>query len=100
MQKLIQFLQFHFFNLQFALFKTLVAGVDSLSTKEFDKSLVENEFLNSPLYKNALVSADFKTTALILHLKDDKKYFEFIEKRENLLKKQDVQALTKEEVER
>ena len=33
----------------------LVAGVDSLSTKEFDKSLVENEFLNSPLYKNALV---------------------------------------------
>src|SRR5574344_1461957 len=77
----------------------LVAGVDSLSTKEFDKSLVENEFLNSPLYKNALVSADFKTTALILHLKDDKKYFEFIEKRENLLKKQDVQALTKEDIE-
>ena len=77
----------------------LVAGVDSLSTKEFDKSLVENEFLNSPLYKNALVSADFKTTALILHLKDDKKYFEFIEKRENLLKKQNVQALTKEDIE-
>lgn len=64
----------------------LVAGVDSLSSKEFDKDLVKNEFLNSPLYKNALVSSDFKTTAIILHLKDDEKYFKFIEKRETIRK--------------
>ncbi|AXK49027.1 hypothetical protein CRU87_08335 [Aliarcobacter trophiarum LMG 25534] len=75
----------------------LVAGVDSLSSKEFDKSLVEKEFLNSPLYKNALVSSDFKTTALILHLKDDKKYFDFIEKREKLLNKQNIEDLSKDE---
>src|SRR5574344_1488377 len=77
----------------------LVAGVDSLSTKEFDKSLVENEFLNSPLYKNALVSADFKTTALILHLKDDKKNFEYIEKRDNLLKKEHIEELERNNLE-
>ena len=77
----------------------LVAGVDSLSTKEFDKSLVENEFLNSPLYKNALVSSDFKTTALILHLKNDEKYFEFITKRENLLQKQNIKDLSENEKE-
>src|SRR5574344_694900 len=77
----------------------LVAGVDSLSSKEFDKDLVKNEFLNSPLYKNALVSSDFKTTAIILHLKDDEKYFKFIEKRERLLEKQKTQALSKEEIE-
>ena len=50
----------------------LVAGVDSLETKEFDKELVKNEFLTSPLYSNAIVSSDFKTTALVLNLKDDK----------------------------
>lgn len=75
----------------------LVAGVDSLSSKEFDKSLVEKEFLNSPLYKNALVSSDFRTTALILHLKDDKKYFDFIAKRERLLNKQNLEDLSKDE---
>ena len=34
----------------------LVSGVDSLETKEFDKNLVKNELLNSPLYSNALLS--------------------------------------------
>src|SRR5574344_2145994 len=77
----------------------LVAGVDSLSSKEFDKNLVEQEFLNSPLYKNALVSSDFKTTAIILHLKDDKEYFNFIEKREKLLAKESLNAKEKEELE-
>jgi len=72
----------------------LVAGVDSLSTKEFDKNLVENEFKTSELYKNALVSSDFKTTAIVLHLKDDEKYFQFIEKRESLQKKKKEQQLT------
>lgn len=61
----------------------LVAGVDSLSTKEFDKELVKDEFLNSELYKNALVSSDFKTTALLLNLKDDEKYQEFLNKKSN-----------------
>src|SRR5574344_2944308 len=76
----------------------LVAGVDSLSSKEFDKTLVEKEFLNSPLYKNALVSADFKTTAIILHLKDDKEYFKFIEKRDKFLAKESLNAKEKEEL--
>mgnify|MGYP001292042989 CR=1 FL=1 len=53
----------------------LVEGVDSLETKEFDTNLVKNELLHSPLYSNALVSSDFKTTALILNLKTDSKYF-------------------------
>ncbi|MDZ7818514.1 MAG: MMPL family transporter [Aliarcobacter sp.] len=75
----------------------LVSGVDSLETKEFDKNLVKNEFLTSPLYSNALVSSDFKTTALILNLKNDAKYFELLEKRNSLLTKQREQKLTEEE---
>ena len=75
----------------------LVSGVDSLQSKEFDKELVKNEFLNSPLYSNALVSSDFKTTALILNLTDDKRYFKLLEKRNLLLVKQRDNSITKEE---
>ena len=75
----------------------LVAGVDSMETKEFDKSLVKNEFLTSPLYKDALVSEDFKTTALILNIKNDAKYFELLEKRNILLAKEKDKSISKEE---
>jgi predicted RND superfamily exporter protein len=75
----------------------LVSGVDSLETKEFDKKLVKNEFLTSPLYKNALVSNDFKTTAIVLNLQNDTKYFELLEKRNSLLDKKRDKIITKEE---
>lgn len=75
----------------------LVAGVDSMETKEFDKELVKNEFLTSPLYKNSLVSDDFKTTALILNIKNDTKYFELLEKRNSLLAKEKEKTITQEE---
>ncbi|MDD3055324.1 MAG: MMPL family transporter [Aliarcobacter sp.] len=75
----------------------LVAGVDSMETKEFDKKLIKNEFLTSPLYKNALVSADFKTTALILNLKNDTKYFELLEKRNALSTKEKDKTITNKE---
>lgn len=75
----------------------LVAGVDSLETKEFDKTLVKNEFLTSPLYKNALVSEDFTTTAIVLNLKTDTKYFELLESRNFLLGKKRDNSITKDE---
>jgi uncharacterized protein len=75
----------------------LVSGVDSLETKEFNKNLVKNELLNSPLYSNALVSSDFKTTALVLNLKKDTKYFELLEKRNTLLAKKRESNLTNDE---
>ena len=75
----------------------LVAGVDSMETKEFDKELVKNEFLTSPLYKDSLVSEDFKTTALILNIKNDERYFELLEKRNLLLAKEKDNSITKEE---
>ena len=75
----------------------LVEGVDSMQTKKFDKELVKNEFLTSPLYKDGLVSNDFKTTALILNLKRDTKYFELLEKRNILLEKERANNLSKDE---
>lgn len=76
----------------------LVEGVETLSTKEYDLTLVEKEFLNSELYSNNLVSPDFKTTALMLNLKEDKKYFELLEKRNDLLSKKRANYITKDEI--
>jgi uncharacterized protein len=75
----------------------LVSGVDSLETKDFDKTLVKKEFLTSPLYSNSLVSADFKTTAVVLNLKEDKKYYELLKKRNDLLAKKRDQSITDDE---
>ena len=76
----------------------LVEGVETLSTKEYDLTLVKKEFLNSELYSNNLVSPDFKTTALMLNLKEDKKYFELLEKRNDLLSKKRANYITKDEI--
>ena len=77
--------------------KEIVDGVDSLENGKFDKNLVKKEFLTSELYSNNLVSADFKTTALILNLVKESKYFELLDKRNYLLNKQRESKLTKEE---
>lgn len=77
----------------------LIEGVNSLETADFDMDLVKKEFLNSEFYSNNLVSSDFKTTAVILNLKDDKKYFELLEKRNLLLtKKRNAKLSEKEKI--
>jgi len=75
----------------------LVNGVDTLQTATFDMNLVRKEFLNSQLYSNNLVSADFKTTGMLLNLKNDEKYFKLLEKRNSLLTKKRTSNLNKEE---
>lgn len=62
----------------------LVDGVRTLEKDEVDKNLVKKEFLESALYKNSLVSSDFSTTAIVLNLKTDEKYFQLLEKRNSL----------------
>jgi len=75
----------------------LIDGVDTLETGKFDMNLVKKEFLTSQLYSNNLVSADFKTTGLLLNLKDDTKYFDLLEKRNNLLSKKRTSTLNQNE---
>ena len=76
----------------------LVDGVDTLESKNINKKLVKYEFLSSPLYSNNLVSPDFKTTALLLNLKEDKKYYELLEKRNLLLSKKRAKDISSEEL--
>jgi len=76
----------------------LVNGVRTLENSKVDKTLVKKEFLNSELYKNSLVSKDFKTTSILVNLKDDKKYFEILYKRNDLLAKKREGVATSEEL--
>ena len=77
----------------------LVDNIKSVQTRDFDEELVKKEFTNSPLYKNNLVSEDFKTTAIVLDLKDDIVYRTLSEKRNELKNKQKEKTITQEEIE-
>ena len=49
-----------------------------------DKDLAKEELINSPLYQNLLISADGKTTALLLYLQKDEIYQNLLLQRDTL----------------
>ena len=63
------------------------------NNKDINKTLVKNEFLTSPLYKNQLVSSDFKTTAILLNIKKDQKLISLLEKRKYYREKEKSNTL-------
>ncbi len=77
--------------------KELVKDIPTLTTKDIDKNLAKHEFLNSPIYKDNLVSDDFKTTVISLNLKRDERYFKLIEDRDAFVKLKKTKELTKDE---
>ncbi|MDO5045365.1 efflux RND transporter permease subunit [Campylobacter sp.] len=66
----------------------IIKKVPTLEDSDINKTAVMAEFASSPLYTNALVSKDLKTTAIILNLKDDKRYAELLNARNFLLNKE------------
>ena len=74
--------------------KELLQDVPSLESPGIDKELARKEFLTSPIYKNLLVSPDFKITALQLILPDDPVWREFVDRRYDLREKEKAGALT------
>ncbi len=78
--------------------RKLVDGVRTIENSDFDKNLVKKEFLESELYKDSLVSSDFTTTAVVLNLKSDTKYFKLLEKRNALLTKKRENTASKEDL--
>lgn len=67
----------------------------TLESKEVDKALAKKEFLSSPIYKQNLVSDDFKTTAVVVNLKSDPYYLELIAKSDGFFKIKQQRALSK-----
>jgi predicted RND superfamily exporter protein len=74
--------------------KELVRDVKTLQSIGVDKILAKKEFLSSPIYRNNLVSKDFKTTAILINLKRDSKYFELINQRDSFLILKKKKSLT------
>ena len=67
--------------------KELIKNVPTLQSPEIDKDLAKEEFLNSPIYRDNLVSPDFRTTALLINLHDDPIYRKLLLQRNTLRKK-------------
>jgi len=74
-------------------------GKDSrtLETPGIDKDLVRKEFKESPIYKKLLVSEDGNTTAILVNLKRDEKYYSLLRERNDLKEKQWSTGLSPEE---
>ena len=77
--------------------KELLKQIPTLESKNIDKALVKQEFLNSAIYKENLVSDDFKTTAILINLKRDDKYFSLLENRDSYIKLKKQRELNKSE---
>ena len=77
--------------------KELLENVPTLESPGIDRELARQEFLNSPIYQDNLVSKDFKTTALLVNLHDDPLNRELREQRDELRRKEKTGILSVEE---
>ncbi len=77
--------------------KQIAAGVRHLEDDDTDRRLARQELINSALYRDLLISADARTTALRVNLRQDKQYTELRVLRDRLREKRYFAALTGEE---
>ncbi len=75
----------------------LSTGIRTLQTPGLDKELARKEFLESPIYRQLLVSLDGKTTALQVIFNRNETYFSLLNKRTLLKEKKLESGLTVEE---
>lgn len=69
----------------------------TLLTPGMDRAQAKAEFLNSPIYRNMLLSPDGKTTALLMNLDVNNHAIELVRKRDALRAKRDSEGLSAEE---
>ena len=71
--------------------------LNTLLSEGVDKQLAKQEFLNSPIYKDVILSADGQTTGLLATLALDETYLELVTARDDLRLVRDTQGLTPEQ---
>lgn len=69
----------------------------TLLTEGVDRAQAKQEFLTSPIYRDMLLSADGKTTALLLNLQVNNEYIEMVRHRDALRMKRDTEGLSEDE---
>ncbi|WP_226666024.1 efflux RND transporter permease subunit [Microbulbifer aggregans] len=75
-------------------------GIRTLSSPGVDRELARKEFLESPIYKDLILSADGETTAMMLNLELDKKGLDLVRERDSLRRKRNEEGLSAEEAQR
>jgi hypothetical protein len=72
--------------------KELIKNIPTLESSETNKTLAKAEFLSNPIYKNNLVAKDFKTTAVVINFKQDKKFHALLEQKNRTKSEEDIKA--------
>jgi predicted RND superfamily exporter protein len=71
--------------------------VPNLGSSGTDKTLAREEFLRSPMYRDLLISADGRTTAMQVNFRRDETWHELLKQRNDLREKSLQSELTAEE---
>ena len=71
--------------------------LNTLLSPGVDRQLAREEFLNSPIYKNLILSADGQTTGMLATLELDQKYLDLVSARDALRLIKSNQELTAEQ---
>ena len=75
----------------------IVVDTKTLLSPNIDKKLVQKELTSSPLYAKNLVSSDFKTTAIMINLKEDANYTKLLSERNKFIELKQTRKLSKKE---
>jgi len=72
-------------------------ALTTLRDPDVDIETAKQEILDSPAYRNLLLSSDGQTTAIVIYLESDTDYWELYNRRSRLLSKRQAEGLTPEE---
>jgi predicted RND superfamily exporter protein len=78
-------------------FAEMITDIPSLEHPDIDRSRARDELINSPIFRELIISADGRTTALLLGLVEDPHYNSLGKSRNELRAKQRNSALSVEE---
>ena len=72
--------------------------IKRITDKDIDINLAKEEILNSPIYKNLIISENGKLTSLIVNLKRDEQFIKLLRKRNDLKAKEKLKIEEKNEL--
>jgi predicted RND superfamily exporter protein len=78
-------------------FAELISNLPTLEKRGVDRIKAKSELLKSPVFRELLISADGKTTALLLNLVEEKRYYRLLQTRYRLRDKQRSGELSDDE---
>ncbi|MEC9206070.1 MAG: MMPL family transporter [Pseudomonadota bacterium] len=78
-------------------FTEMISDVPTIFSQSVDRKKAKLEMLNSPIYKNLIISEDAKTSALQINIKTNPRLNELIRERAKLSEKEELKTITLDE---